>query len=96
VNALAFLSIAVMALLGLMRRDAVMIGIALLPVGAIIFLALFSDFIPRYMSITIPNMVIALSVSTTWIALWLGAQIGRNSNFQSLQITSSNNLNRKE
>jgi hypothetical protein len=95
VNALAFLSIGVMALLGLVRRDAVLIGIALLPVGAIIFLALFSDFIPRYMSITIPNMVIALSISTTWIASWLGAQIGQNFNFQSLQITSSNNSTKK-
>ena len=75
VNALAFLSISVMMLLGLMRRDAVMIGITLLPVGAITFFALFSHFIPRYMSITTPNMIIALSVSTTWIASWLGSRI---------------------
>jgi hypothetical protein len=81
INVFGFLAICIMALLGLLRRDAAMLGIALLPVGAIIFLALFSHFLPRYLTITIPNMIIALSLLTVWIASWLGSLIWQKFHF---------------
>jgi hypothetical protein len=62
-----------MALLGLLRRNAVMIGIALFPVGAFLFFALASHFAARLSAPMIPNMITALIVATAWPAQWFVA-----------------------
>jgi len=68
---LAFIAVWTMALVGLLRRDAVMVGIALLPVGGFIFLSLTSHFSPRLSAPMIPNLIIALTVAAAWILIWL-------------------------
>ena len=68
---LALMAVWLMALVGTLRRDAIMLGIALLPVGAFIFFSLTSHFSPRLSAPMIPHLVIALTVTAAWILLWL-------------------------
>jgi hypothetical protein len=72
-TALALAALWAMALLGLLRRNAVMIGIALFPVGAFLFFALASHFAARLSAPMIPNMITALIVATAWPAQWFVA-----------------------
>lgn len=66
INAVAFAVIWVMALTGVLRQNAVMIGIGLLPTGSILFLALTTEFIPRYSAPMVPSLIIALTVWAAW------------------------------
>ena len=68
---LALAAIWTMGLEGLLRRNAVMIGIALLPVGAFTFFALASHFPSRLSAPIIPNLIIALTIISVWITQWL-------------------------
>lgn len=70
INAFAYLAIWIMAIIGLWKRHPEMIGIAVLPVGAMSFYALTSHYISRYSVPMIPNMIVALVVGSTWIVEW--------------------------
>jgi hypothetical protein len=72
---LALLSLFTMAATGLLRRNAVMLGISLLPAGAFLFYALTSYFEPRYSAPLVPNFILAL-IFGGGLDWW---SIGRNS-----------------
>jgi hypothetical protein len=74
-TALALAVLWVMAFVGLLRCNAVMIGIALFPVGAFMFFALASHFLSRLSAPMIPNLITALIVATAWAAQWFVAVV---------------------
>jgi hypothetical protein len=55
----AFIAIWIMTLVGILRNNALMMGIALLPVGALVFLSLTAHLAPRLIVPLIPNMIAA-------------------------------------
>jgi hypothetical protein len=69
-TALALAALWAMALVGLLRRNAVMIGITLFPVGAFLFFAVASHFAARLSAPMVPNLIMALIVAMAWVAQW--------------------------
>jgi len=72
-TALALAALWAMAFVGLLRRNAVMIAIALFPVGAFLFFAVASHFASRLSAPMVPNLIMALIVATAWAAQWFVA-----------------------
>lgn len=71
INVLAYGAVWGMALVGLWRWHPEIMGIAVLPVGAMCFFALATHYIPRYSDPLIPNMLVALVVAGAWGVEWL-------------------------
>jgi hypothetical protein len=61
----------VLALVGILQKNAVMIGLSLLPVGTFTFLSLTSHFLPRFSAPVIPNLIAISMVLCAWILVWL-------------------------
>lgn len=75
INGLAFIALWGMAIIGLWKRRPEMLGIALLPVGAIGFYALATHYIPRYSDSLIPNLVVAFVVTGAWGIEWCRSRL---------------------
>lgn len=69
-NALAWLALACVAVAGILRRDGVMMGIAMLPMGAATFMALLTHYIPRYSWALIPSLLVSLCLCVVWGGEW--------------------------
>jgi hypothetical protein len=79
---LALLSLFAMAAIGLLRRNAVMLGVSLLPAGAFLFYALTSHFEPRWSTPLVPNSILALILAVVWTGGLLAAIVsGRAGRF---------------
>ena len=76
-NGLSFLALCGMAIGGIFRNHPLSLGLVLLPVGAIALMALTTHFIPRYASMLIPNMLMALVIVTAWGLIWLCRKLRR-------------------
>lgn len=60
------LPIFILAVIGLFKRDPILIGTCLLPAGTILFLALSTHFLPRYAAPMLPSMVIIYIALASW------------------------------
>jgi 4-amino-4-deoxy-L-arabinose transferase-like glycosyltransferase len=72
----------VLALGGILRKNAIMIGLSLLPVGAFTFFSLASHFFPRLSAPLIPNLIAIITVLCAWILLWLTQQLRVRNRFR--------------
>lgn len=76
-NAAAFALLWVFAILGLLTRNPVMLGIGLAPVGMIALYVLATHAIARYSEPAVPNMIVALVVALAWTTATLAARLRR-------------------
>jgi hypothetical protein len=76
-NGLSFLAMSGMAVCAFFRNRLELAGAALLPAGAMAFMALTTHFLPRYSSMLIPNMLMSLVLACAWGAVGLVRELRR-------------------